>query len=115
MGDDPQGRLSRLEGKWVVKDKLAIGKLTTEGRVVRCPYISIQRGDFVEALVEVTVITAGPRRQVAFSLQQVVKLQEGKRERVSVKLPGNQTIYSLYSEASRKQSKLCPNASHTWL
>ncbi|KAJ3474719.1 hypothetical protein NLI96_g12295 [Meripilus lineatus] len=84
MGDDPQGRLSRLEGKWVVKDKLAIGKLTTEGRVVRCPYISIQRGDFVEALVEVTVITAGPRRQVAFSLQQVVKLQEGKRERKRV-------------------------------
>lgn len=81
--EDPQGRGNVLDGKWVVKDKLEIGKLVDGIRIVRCPYIAIQRGDFVEMLLEVTVGSAGPKRHVQFNLQQIIRVEEKRHESVS--------------------------------
>lgn len=74
--DDPEQRLEKLQGRWVIRERLEIGHLVDGIRIIRCPYIAIQWGDFVEVQVEVTIVTAGPRHHVQFSLQQIIRVQE---------------------------------------
>lgn len=81
--EDPQGRAKELNGKWGIKDRLAIGKLVDGYKIVRCPYITIQRGDFVEMLLEVSVVSGGTKQHVQFNLQQIIRIEEKARDTVS--------------------------------
>ncbi|KAJ3487740.1 hypothetical protein NLI96_g3329 [Meripilus lineatus] len=78
--EDPQGRAKELNGKWGIKDRLAIGKLVDGYKIVRCPYITIQRGDFVEMLLEVSVVSGGTKQHVQFNLQQIIRIEEKARD-----------------------------------
>lgn len=91
--EDPQGRAKDLNGKWGIKSKLEIGRLVDGIKIVRCPYITIQRGDFVEMLLEVSVVTAGAKQHVQFNLQQIIRIEEKAKDTVSYSLHLESAIY----------------------
>ena len=78
--EDPSGAGNRMSSRWGILLKLDIGRRVEGGKVVRCPFLSIQKGDFVDVIAHADIITFGRGRltkhKVNFSFQQVVRLKE---------------------------------------
>lgn len=74
---DPTGAARKMEKRWIVENKLEIGK-QEDTRLRKCTHIVFQRGDFVDATVTADIATLaaanGRRTQVHFKLQRVVRL-----------------------------------------
>ena len=78
--------LKKVNKRWLVTDKVQVGRRTTDGRLVRCSPLMIQKGDFVDISVVADIATfcaSGEQGgKVHFSLEQVIQLAEARRTEV---------------------------------
>ena len=78
--------LRKVNKRWLVTDKVQVGRRTNEGRLVRCSPLMIQKGDFVDISVVADIATfcsSGEQGgKVHFSLEQVIQLAEARRTEV---------------------------------
>jgi hypothetical protein len=77
--DDPENKCEVLGGRWVVAEKLQIGRLMDNGDTVECSPLALSEGDFVDVGLsfDVALVKApnGQRRvRVFLCLEHVLQL-----------------------------------------
>jgi hypothetical protein len=82
--DDPDNRCAVLDGSWFVREKLQVGRLLDDGRMIQCSPLALSDGDFVNVGMSFDIAFAkapnGHRRvRVFLCLEHVLQLLPGQR------------------------------------
>ena len=85
--EDPTGAIRRISSRWIVEDRLEIGKQDVDNHLRRCSHMVLQKGDFVDATITADIMTRrstkGFRAEVQFKLQRIIQLLPRTETKVS--------------------------------
>ncbi|KAF7793582.1 hypothetical protein EIP86_004696 [Pleurotus ostreatoroseus] len=81
--EDPNGDAKKIEHMWVVTERLPVGKVKEDGRMVTCGWQEIRIGDFVDVLIAPEIVEDRTKKekaaqvQVHYELRGIVQLRTG--------------------------------------
>ena len=79
--------LKKIEKRWVIANKLQVGRRKDDGKLVSCSPLMVQKGDFVDVSVVADIASYGGENsantRVHFRLEQVLQVTAARPVRVS--------------------------------
>lgn len=104
--DDPQGRVAKMANEWIVDHRIKAWLKKAEGGLESVNTYAIRRGDLVDVLVVVEIVTmrgkGGKRVEVHFSPQEIVRLESAARMHVSREFIGYGNMLILSQALSKR-------------